>query len=64
MFLLEEIQSLSPEVQQSMYGKYIREEIDNGKVGAVGTEAMDFIQTDTSGKPVSLKGKCVLVDFK
>jgi peroxiredoxin len=49
-----------------MYGKYIREQIDNGKVGAVGTEAMDFVQTDTSGIPVSLssfKGKYVLVDF-
>ncbi|HEY4935304.1 MAG TPA: TlpA disulfide reductase family protein [Puia sp.] len=67
VFLLERrYQSLSPEVQQSMYGKYIREQIDNGKIGAVGTEAMDFIQSDTSGKPVSLssfKGKYVLVDF-
>ncbi len=67
VFLLEKrYQSLSPEVQQSMYGKYIREQIDNGKIGAVGTEAMDFIQTDTSGAPVSLssfKGKYVLVDF-
>lgn len=67
VFLLEKrYQSLSPEVQQSMYGKYIREQIDNGKIGAVGTEAMDFIQTDTSGGPVSLssfKGKYVLVDF-
>ncbi len=67
VFLLEKrYQSLSPEVQQSMYGKYIREQIDNGKIGAVGTEAMDFIQTDTSGTPVSLssfKGKYVLVDF-
>src|SRR5580704_11254182 len=61
VFLLEKrYQSLSPEVQQSMYGKYIREQIDNGKVGAVGTEAMDFVQTDTAGIPVSLsyfKGK-------
>ncbi len=67
VFLLERrYQSLSPEVQQGMYGKYIREQIDNGKIGAVGTEAMDFIQTDTAGRPVSLssfKGKYVLVDF-
>jgi len=67
VFLLERrYQSLSPDVQQSMYGKYIREQIDNGKIGAVGTEAMDFIQSDTSGKPVSLssfKGKYVLIDF-
>ncbi len=67
VFLLERrYQSLSPEVQQSMYGKYIREQIDNGKVGAVGSEAMDFIQSDTAGNPVSLssfRGKYVLVDF-
>jgi peroxiredoxin len=67
VFLLERrYQSLSPEVQQSMYGKYIKEQVDNGKIGAVGTDAMDFIQSDTSGKPISLssfKGKFVLVDF-
>jgi peroxiredoxin len=67
VFLLERrLQSLSPEVQQSMYGKYIREQIDNGKVGAVGSEAMDFIQNDTAGNPISLssfRGKYVLVDF-
>jgi peroxiredoxin len=67
IFLLERrYNSLSPEVQQSMYGSYIREQINNGKVGAVGSEAMDFTQADTSGKPVSLssfKGKYVLVDF-
>src|ERR1700681_4873873 len=40
VFLLERrYNSLSPEVQQSMYGSYIREQIDNGKVGAVGSEA-------------------------
>jgi peroxiredoxin len=67
VFLLERrLQSLSPEVQQSMYGKYLREQIDNGKIGAVGSEAEDFTQNDTSGKPVSLssfKGKYVLIDF-
>jgi peroxiredoxin len=67
VFLLERrYLSLSPEVQQSMFGKYIREQIDNGKVGAVGSEALDFTQTDTAGNPVSLssfKGKYVLVDF-
>jgi peroxiredoxin len=67
VFLLEKrFESLTPDVQQSMYGKYLKEQIDNGKVGAVGTEAMDFVQSDTSGKPVrlsSFKGKYVLVDF-
>jgi peroxiredoxin len=67
VFLLERrYNSLSHDVQQSVYGSYIREQIDNGKVGAVGTEAMDFTQADTAGLPVSLssfKGKYVLVDF-
>ncbi|HEY2650040.1 MAG TPA: TlpA disulfide reductase family protein [Puia sp.] len=67
VFLLERrFNSLSPDVQQSVYGSYIRQQIDNGKVGAIGTEAMDFIQADTAGIPVSLssfKGKYVLVDF-
>ena len=67
VFLLERrYNSLSPDVQQSIYGSYIREQIDNGKVGAMGTEAMDFTQADTAGIPVSLssfKGKYVLVDF-
>jgi peroxiredoxin len=67
VFLLERrLQSLSPQVQQSMYGRYLQEQIDNGKVGAIGSEAMDFTQNDTAGTPVSLssfKGKYVLVDF-
>jgi peroxiredoxin len=67
VFLLEKrFQGLSPEVRESMYGRYINEQINNGKIGAVGSEAMDFTQTDTAGKPVSLssfKGKYVLVDF-
>jgi peroxiredoxin len=40
--------------------------IDHHKVGAIGTNAIDFIQPDTSGVQVSLssfKGKYVLVDF-
>jgi peroxiredoxin len=67
VFLLERrLNSLSPDVQQSMYGSYLREQIENGKVGAVGSEAIEFTQADTAGKPVSLssfKGKYVLVDF-
>jgi peroxiredoxin len=67
VFLLERrYQTLSPDVQQSMYGKYLSDQINSGKVGAVGSEAMDFTQADTSGKPIrlsSFKGKYVLVDF-
>jgi len=67
VFLLERrYLSLSPEVQQSVYGKYIMEQISNGKIGAIGSEALDFTQNDTAGKPVKLssfKGKYVLIDF-
>ncbi|MEP7279194.1 MAG: TlpA disulfide reductase family protein [Bacteroidota bacterium] len=53
-------------VQRNYYGKYIRQMIDDARVGAIGSDAIEFTQTDTSGKPVSLssfKGKYVLVDF-
>jgi len=67
VFLLERrYNTLSPEVQSGYYGKYLKELIDNGKIGALGTEAIDFTQTDTTGNPLSLssfKGKYVLVDF-
>src|SRR6185436_11660718 len=52
--------------KNSFYGKMIKKEIDDGKIGAVGTDAIDFTQNDTTGKPVSLasfRGKYVLVDF-
>jgi peroxiredoxin len=58
--------TLTPAVQGGMYGKYLSEQIENGKIGAVGSDAIDFTQSDTSGNPVSLssyKGKYVLVDF-
>ncbi|MFI5124352.1 MAG: redoxin domain-containing protein [Chitinophagales bacterium] len=58
--------TLSPAVQESMYGKYVKEQIATGKIGAVGTEAIDFTQSDTAGNLISLssfKGKYVLVDF-
>ena len=57
---------LAPAAQNSLYGKYLQDQLANAKVGAVGADAMDFTQNDTSGKPVSLssfKGKYVLVDF-
>ncbi|RXK85553.1 TlpA disulfide reductase family protein [Filimonas effusa] len=44
----------------------IRQVIAEGKIGAVGTQAINFTQNDVNGKPVSLsqfKGKYVLVDF-
>jgi len=66
-FLLEKrYNSLTPEVQNGFYGKYLKEQIDIGKVGAIGTDEIDFTQNDTTGNPVTLssfKGRYVLVDF-
>jgi len=58
--------TLTPEVQGSYYSRILKEMIDNGKFGSIGTDAVDFTQNDTEGKPVSLssfRGKYVLVDF-
>lgn len=57
---------LSEEVRNSEVGKGLASNIAYYKVGAVGTEAMDFTQNDVDGKPVKLssfKGKYVLLDF-
>lgn len=66
MLLEKRLQSLAPQVQNGFYGKYLQEQIANGKIGAVGTDAIDFTQNDTTGKPVTLssfRGKYVLIDF-
>jgi len=58
--------SLNTEVQNGYFGKMVKDIIDNNKVGAIGTDAIDFTQNDVNGKPVSLssfKGKYVLIDF-
>jgi peroxiredoxin len=64
--LEKKLNSLSPAVQNSFYGKYLQQQIAEKKVGAVGTDAIDFVQNDTTGKPVQLNSfrrKYVLVDF-
>jgi peroxiredoxin len=58
--------SLSEDVRNSEIGKSLASNIAYFKVGAVGTDALDFTQTDVEGKPVKLssfKGKYVLLDF-
>lgn len=48
------------------YASAIENAIDESKLGAVGSMAIDFTQKDTNGKPVSLssfRGKYVLLDF-
>jgi peroxiredoxin len=57
---------LSGAALESQFAKNVAAIIQEDKVGAVGTQALDFTQTDTAGKNVSLsefKGKYVLIDF-
>ena len=57
---------LTMAVRNSATGKQLSDFIAKGKIGAIGTEAIDFSQPDTLGNPVSLssfRGKYVLVDF-
>jgi peroxiredoxin len=59
-------ESLQASAQQSASGKQLGAMIQDGKIGAIGSKAIDFTQADTSGKMVSLssfRGKYVLVDF-
>ncbi len=66
VLLEKRFNTLSPEVQSGFYGKYLKDMIEVGKIGAVGTDEINFTQNDTSGNPVSLssfKGKYVLLDF-
>ncbi len=60
------LHSLSAAVRQGYYAQYLQKQLDDAKIGAVGTDAIDFTQNDTSGRAVTLssfKGKYVLVDF-
>lgn len=59
-------QQLDSTVRFSGIGKALAEYIAYNKVGAVGTDAIEFTQNDVNGNPVSLssfKGKYVLIDF-
>jgi peroxiredoxin len=50
----------------SVYTNVVKKEVEALMVGAIGSQAIDFTQTDTSGNPVKLssfKGKYVLLDF-
>ena len=58
--------ALDTAVRNSTIGKNLYSYIQYNKVGAVGTSAVDFVQPDTTGAPISLssfRGKYVLVDF-
>ena len=59
--------SLDGKLKNSFFGKYLTNEIINpAKIGAVGSDAIEFTQNDINGKPVALssfRGKYVLIDF-
>jgi peroxiredoxin len=65
--LLEQRYNLLDEnIRNSHIGKSLGEYIAYNKIGAVGTDALDFTQNDVNGNPITLssfKGKYVLVDF-
>lgn len=57
---------LDPVTKEGFYGRIIAQQIQEGRTGAIGTQAIEFTQADPEGKQVSLssfKGKYVLVDF-
>jgi peroxiredoxin len=58
--------TLTPEIQSSPIGKYVAQQIEEGKRNPMGKTLADFQQEDPDGKMVSLssfRGKYVLVDF-
>ncbi|MEQ1798174.1 MAG: TlpA disulfide reductase family protein [Lacibacter sp.] len=57
---------LTEQSQRTYYGRMVNSIVQENKIGSVGSQAIDFVQADTSGNNVSLKsfrGKYVLVDF-
>lgn len=66
MLLESRFNKLTPAIKSSGYGVKLRGFIAENKIGAIGTQAMDFTQPDVNGQPVSLssfRGKYVLIDF-
>ena len=66
MRLEERYKKLDGSLQASGVGKSLANFIEFNKVGAIGTDAIEFSQADVNGKEVSLsefRGKYVLIDF-
>ncbi len=58
--------SLDEKIRKSESGVQLSQFIAESKIGAIGTQAMDFSQPDTTGAPIALssfRGKYVLIDF-
>jgi peroxiredoxin len=57
---------MTAKVKNTSLSKYVKHEIDEAKINAIGSTIDNFSQNDTSGKAVtitSFKGKYVLIDF-
>ena len=66
VMLENRFKSLDEKIRNSVAGSQLEQFIAESKIGAVGTQALDFSQPDTTGTPVALssfRGKYVLVDF-
>ena len=66
MLLESRFNTLDNSVKNSFIGNALQEMINTSKIGAVGTNAPDFSQPDTTGVMVTLssfRGKYVLLDF-
>lgn len=59
-------QLIDKKIREGFYGKIVKQQLDDSKAGAIGSQASEFTQADPDGKLVSLssfRGKYVLVDF-
>jgi peroxiredoxin len=66
LILEKRFNMLDASVKKLEAGKQLEDVIAEAKIGAIGSQAIDFTQADTTGTPVSLssfRGKYVLVDF-
>lgn len=64
--LQQRFAQIVPDQQKGFYGRIIQSQINEANVGAIGTKAVNFVQNDTAGAPVSLesfRGQYVLIDF-
>jgi peroxiredoxin len=60
------LNEIKPSARNTFFAREVEKRISDGKIGMVGSQALDFTQKDVNGKPVSLssfRGKYVLVDF-
>lgn len=66
LIIEKRLNTIDPLYRNGFYGKIVKQQVDDSKIGSIGSEAITFTQNDTTGKPVSLdsfRGKYVLIDF-